>query len=297
MKDIEIAGKGSVVLLRVERSWLRPHMVTYGGTSRFFARHNTGKYQLDVQEIGQLFAEQRSLGEELRNWRNERVAKLLSDETPASLDGPARLLLHFVPATALVGPQIAGWWPVPNNVRNLLRPSSPSGMSWRYNADGFLVYSVDGSSPCASYVQLFRNGALEYADGYILNAGKNKGAGRETDIPSQSLEGKLVTVFGNGLLAINRIGIQDPIYFSCTLAGVQGLRLSRGGIFDTGVQHTFDRQIVQTPDVQIDRAEPNPYRNSLLPIVDSIWQANGYEETPWLRNWGLDKNRGPISGE
>src|SRR5579862_405400 len=32
-RGIEILGKGSVVLLRVEQSWLRPHMVTYGGRS------------------------------------------------------------------------------------------------------------------------------------------------------------------------------------------------------------------------------------------------------------------------
>lgn len=270
-KDIEIAGVGPVVLLRTGRSWLRPHMVTYGGTSRFYARHGTGKYQLDVQEIGELFAQQRSLGEQLRNWRTERVARLLSDDAPAPLDGPARLLLHFVPAAALVGRQIADWWPVPNNVRNLLRPSSSGGgASWRYNADGFLVYSVEGSGPSASYVQLFRTGALEYADGYILNVGRNYGAGHDSDIPSQSFEEKLVAAFGNALLVINRIGIEDPIYFSCTLVGVQGLRLSRGGLLEIGVQHAFDRQVIQTPDVQVDRAEPNPYRNSLLPIVDSM---------------------------
>jgi hypothetical protein len=287
-RDIEIPGKGSVVLLRVPRSWLRPHMVTHGGTSRFFARHNTGKDQLDVQEIGQLFAEQRSLGEELRNWRTERVARLISDEGPAPLEGPAKLLVHFVPAAALVGQDMAGWRPVPNEVRNLLRPSSPSGMSWRYNADGFLVYSVEGSSRCASYVQLFRNGSLEYADGYILNVGKSYGAGRETDIPSKSFEQKLVEIFGNALLAIRRLSIPDPVYLSCTLAGVQGLRLSREGVSFhlTSARHTFDRQIIQTPEVQIDRAESRPYRASLLPVVDSIWQASGYEQTPWKSDWG-----------
>lgn len=78
-------------------------MVTFGGTSRFYSRHSTGKYQLDVQEIGQAFAEQRSLGEQLRNWRADRIARALSDEGPMLLHSPSRLLAHFVPASALGG--------------------------------------------------------------------------------------------------------------------------------------------------------------------------------------------------
>jgi hypothetical protein len=288
-RDFEVPGQGSVVLLRIGRSWIRPHMVTYGGTSRFYSRHSTGKYQLDVQQIGQAFAEQRSLGEQLRNWRADRIAALLSDEGPVALGGPAKLLLHFIPAAALAGQQAAAFWPAPSQVRTLLRPSSFSGTSWRYNADGFLVYSVEGAGGSASYVQLFRNGSLEYGDGYILNAGKSYGAGHESDIPSKSFEGMLRATFGNALLVIGRLRIEDPVYFSCTLAGVQGLRLSLEGLFPyfTNAKHTFDRQIIQTPEVQIDRAEMAPYHNSLLPVVDSIWQANGYEHTPWKSDWGL----------
>jgi hypothetical protein len=180
-RKIEGQGTGPTIILRIGRSWIRPHMVTYGGTSRFYSRHSTGKYQLDVQEIGQAFAEQRSMGEQLRNWREERIAKFLSDDGPAALSGAAKLLVHFIPAAALAGQQTAGLWPVPNEVRNLLRPSSFSGASWRYNADGFLVYSVEGGGKSISYVQLFRNGCLEYGDGYILNVGNDRG--RPGDIP------------------------------------------------------------------------------------------------------------------
>ena len=297
-KDLGIQGQGSLLLLRVRKSWIGPHMVTYGGTSRFYSRHSTGKYQLDVQEIGQAFAEQRSLGEQLRSWRTDRIARVLSGEAPVQLDGPSKLLLHFVPASALAGQQSTALWPVPNEVRNLFRPSSlSSSTAWRYNADGFLVYSLKGTEGCASYVQMFRNGCLEYGDGYILNVGNDRG--RVGDIPSKAFEEKLVAIFGNALLTLNRLGIGDPVYLSGALIGVQSMRLSRDGIsfYDTDAQYTFDRPVIQTPEIQIDRGEQPPYRSTLLPIVDSIWQANGYEETPWLRNWGLDGNRRPISRE
>lgn len=64
--EIQVDENRPVLLLRIARSWIKPHMVTFKGTSRFYSRHSTGKYQLDVQEIGQVFAEQRSLGEQLQ---------------------------------------------------------------------------------------------------------------------------------------------------------------------------------------------------------------------------------------
>jgi len=63
------------------------------------------------------------------------------------------------------------------------------------------------------------------------------------------------------------------------------MKLSRSGLWEMGDKHTFDRNVIQTPETQIDRSEEPPYRSSLLPIVDSIWQANGYEGTPWTKNW------------
>jgi hypothetical protein len=124
---------------------------------------------------------------------------------------------------------------------------------------------------------------LEYGDGHILNVGRLYGEGRENDVPSIAFERILVATFGNALRSIAEIGVEDPVYFSCTLVGVQGLRLTQANpvLNYIGRQHTFDRQIIQTPDTQIDRTESSPYRNSVLPVVNSIWQASGYERTPF----------------
>jgi len=43
------------VAIRVPRSFASPHMVTYGGSSRFFARTSNGKEQLDVEQIRAAF--------------------------------------------------------------------------------------------------------------------------------------------------------------------------------------------------------------------------------------------------
>ena len=87
------------------RAGADPHMVIFGGSSRFYSRNSTGKFQLDVNEIGQAFAEQQSFTDRLHAWRLDRIGKAFSDDAPVALDGPAKLLFHFIPAQSLVGQQ------------------------------------------------------------------------------------------------------------------------------------------------------------------------------------------------
>lgn len=282
---IEVNGDAAVVL-RIGRSWIKPHMVTFGGSSRFYSRNSNGKYQLDVQEIGQAFAEQESLGDRLRKWRNERVTKLLSGEGPVELAGPVSLLAHFIPESSLVGQKPGLQWAVSEENKLNLKPSSLStSRSWRYNADGFLGYSMNFNAEgrCASYVQLFRNGCLEYGDGYILNYWG--GSERAGVIPSGTFEKKLAEIFGNGVGWLDGTHVEGPVYFCCSLVGVRGARLSRDSIVDIEAPLFFDRDVISTPEIEIlNFKEQRPYRDSVLPIVNSIWQANGYECTPFLNS-------------
>jgi predicted HTH transcriptional regulator len=82
IKAVAVEGHGCVLVVRIPRSWIGPHMVAFGNASRFFSRNNAGKYQLDVQQIGEAFTTQRTLGERLRNWRADRIGKTLAGEGP-----------------------------------------------------------------------------------------------------------------------------------------------------------------------------------------------------------------------
>ena len=201
--------------------------------------------------------------------------------------GPANLLAHFIPASAMVGGSLGIKWSVPEKLQQVLRPSNLSASTHaRYNADGFLIYSANHQTDeCASYVQVFRNGCLEYGEGYITSAAALQG--HIAKIPSKPLEKKLAEIFENGITWLNSNATEDPVYFCCSLIGVRGMRLSRHWTFDVSPTLSFDRQVIAIPEIQItDRKEARPYRSSLLPIVNSIWQANGYESTPFLADSG-----------
>jgi hypothetical protein len=262
-------------------------MVVFGGTSRFYSRNSAGKFQLDVQEIGQAFAEQRSIGEQLRAWQTGRISKLLSDEEPITLEGPGKLILHFIPAVSLFGRQPDHDWRIAGNIVSQLKLSSSYSRSERYNADGFLVHSSEKhQNGYRSYVQVFRNGCLEYGDGYILNVWHK--AGKHNLLPSEDVERTIAELYENGLETLNLMGTDDPIYVSCSLLSVKGYRLSRGDELEyLNGTTAFDRTVISTPEIQIsDRSESRPFKSSLLPMINSVWQANGYEGSWFVRPSG-----------
>ena len=97
MRPVEGFRQGPVLLVRIPRSWASPHMVTFKGSSRFFARNNAGKYQLDVAEIRAAFALSEALPEKIRGFRADRLAKIIAGETPLPLKEGRMAVLHMLP--------------------------------------------------------------------------------------------------------------------------------------------------------------------------------------------------------
>ena len=72
-------ASGSVLIVRIPKSWAAPHMVTFRGATRFYSRNSTGKYPLDVYEIRSAFALSESLHERLSKFRDGRLASINSN--------------------------------------------------------------------------------------------------------------------------------------------------------------------------------------------------------------------------
>jgi len=46
---------GNLLIARIERSWNRPHRVTFRGHDKFYARNSAGKFPLDVGQLRTAF--------------------------------------------------------------------------------------------------------------------------------------------------------------------------------------------------------------------------------------------------
>jgi hypothetical protein len=84
-----------VIVIRIPRSFALPHRIKAHDV--FYARSSTGKYALDIPQIRNLFSLSEVAIERLRNFRSERISKILSGDTPISIDIYPKTVLHIVP--------------------------------------------------------------------------------------------------------------------------------------------------------------------------------------------------------
>ncbi len=182
IKPIEGFPKGPILLVQVLRSWAAPHIVTLGGIHRFYARGERGKYLMDWHQIRSSFAVSESLPEKVRAFRHERLARIADGESlPTEMAGSARAVLHVFPISAVDPSASVDILRIRSLPGSLPPPGWKSASGWNGspNLDGF-AQMIDH----VSYVQLFRDAAIEAVDSYLLNWGNGH------TIPFPTLEKK-----------------------------------------------------------------------------------------------------------
>ncbi|MGO9470593.1 MAG: helix-turn-helix domain-containing protein [Isosphaeraceae bacterium] len=281
IRSIDGFPDGSILLIRVQRSYAAPYMVTFKNLSRFYSRNSAGKYQLDVAEIRSAFALSESVPERIRRFRDERLARIVASETPASLHDGAKLVLHLLPLSALDPTSQLNIEQVAAQSTSL-RPLRSSGYDMRYNFDGCLTYYVDSRSGiCNSYVQFFRSGAIEAVSSQILI---NHDGGKT--LPTGAIERELMEATNSYLSAYKKLQVEPPIIVMISLIGVRGYTIRAGAFRDS--QGSIDRDNVLLPDLLIEDL-PVPVETVLKPAFDAMWQASG-----WRKCFNYDDNGNRI---
>lgn len=292
IRAVAVTG-GHVHLIRVPRSWAGPHAVIYKGAFRFYSRTSAGKYPLDVGELRSAFLSGTALGEQIRAFRAERLATLVSGESPVLLaDGP-KIVVHLVPYQAFATSD-----QVELNAQagsGLFQPLFSAGGTERWNIDGLLTYverpwdpldmSMDTRNRVIVYSQLFRNGIFEGVDTDALAPMDS-----DEDPPRMYaywFEKSINKGLANPVAVLARLGVEPPIAVLVSVIGARGHQVMRGPQPEANSHtHFIDRDLLVLPDVVIE-SYPQDYRlelpRLLRPVVDAFWQAGG-----WSRSNGYD---------
>ncbi|WP_425399080.1 AlbA family DNA-binding domain-containing protein [Aeoliella sp.] len=278
---------GCVIMLRIPKSFAAPHAVVYKGSSRFYSRHSAGKYQLDVDELRTAFLATDSQAQRIRQFRIDRIAKVVADETPVLLKTPHRLVLHLIPLSSLAA---AGRIDLTNShpLRTLFPPIATGGWNYRYNLDGFVLHSTskeDGELN-KSYCQLFFNGIVEavYAD--ILRAAQGSpvqdGVG---GIASVAYEQSVISAVESYIQGYQKLAIAPPVYVSMALLNCKGSFLYvHPSRLLSGELQVIDREVALMPDVVLESFDEDVAK-SLRPMFDAVWNACGF-----ARSFNYDEN-------
>ena len=270
-------GNGFVILLRIPKSFASPHMVTFKGDSRFYSRNSAGKYQLDVHELRTSFLATESQAERIKRFRQDRLGKIVADETPVMLSSPHRLVLHLIPMASFLNDARLDL-SKPHSLTSNFRPLPSFGLNHRYNLDGSVNWFPARRTDRAAggYTQLFFNGAVEMVNADVLQIAGGEGEqGGAWKLASIAYEQELIKTVESYLNDCTELDLMPPIVISLALLGCKGAYMAVSPRQLVGPQHPIDRDAAILPDVVIDSLDVD-VPQVMKPIFDAVWNACGY---------------------
>lgn len=265
---------GFVLAVRVPQSWAGPHRVKTN--QHFFIRENGRKRQLDVPEVRGLFLRSENQAKSIRDFRTERLGKLLSEEAPHRLVPGPLLVGHFVPTQAALG--VVQVDPVPY-VRNRQLPVLGEVIPGsRINVDGALVIRNPNPRGTHGYSQLFRNGYFETVKVVTSPEG---GMG---SLGSIAFEQQFINLLDALRAEYQHLEIGLELTCMVSILGADSVELGLGRDRAFGLpehQGRFDRRHLVLPDVLIPGESTSA--TGLRQVFDLVWQAAGLD-----RSWNYN---------
>jgi hypothetical protein len=277
IRVIDVAENRRTLVIRVDRSWSGPHRVIFKGHDKFYGRNSAGKYPLDVNELRTAFTLSATVIDRVRAFRTDRVIALSNNQTPVRFEQTSKILLHCIPVETFADRPQYDVLPFYQSSQ-WLPPMGTTAFDRRLNLEGLLVFGVNQPS----YVQLYRNGVIEAANGSILSMDYE---GKPT-IPSESYERTLLEYLAKCLSAQKQLGVNVPIVIALTLTKTRGLRMGTNDKFGFGRKEIINEETLILPEVLVEDFSTPPAK-ILKPVFDLVWNACGY---PFSRNFDAEGN-------
>lgn len=286
IETIPMDSDRCVIVIHVPQSRSRPHQVTFRGRRSIHARHSSGIYEPDSEELRQMISSSTSAeivdspdtaATRIRNFREERVEAILKGTFPANLEPGPKYIMHVVPLSAGSTRQQF----------DLSVLTDPYGTRFEHNLDGIHTQTHTGI-----HFQVFHNGSIEFVQDHSLS---NTGNGYISVMFEASVR---ILGLPNALKWQNALGVSPPCLIMLSLLNVKGSKMAvhemkRFGflVFDEYEQGEPIRiEHLLVPEVVAETLEPN-LDSILRPAFDRIWQATGFPRSELFDEQG--KWRGP----
>jgi hypothetical protein len=223
---IRLANGNVALVMRIPKSWNPPHQVTFQSSFRFYARGSNGKYQIDVDELRSIFAVSGTIAERIRDYRADRVAKIILGDAPATLLDGGALALHVVPFSAF---STGGTFSLDKAARD---PDEfpPIGTSqaqqFQITFDGLLTTSNAEAppKPQRAYTLVSRTGTVEAGVSSLAR-------GRNSDfLVLPAIEAMIVRFSGLYMNNLHLLGVEPPFAILESLINVKGMRVLEGEV-------------------------------------------------------------------
>jgi hypothetical protein len=267
IQSIPLESGRSVVFLRVPQSITAPHMLKDHGW--FYARRGPQNLPLSVGELRAAMEVSETWAERIRKFRDERIARIIADETPISIGAKDLYILHVVPlapASTRARVDVSGF-------RGAEPLEVASSYGPRFNTDGLAVVADARNGVGNAYTQFFRDGSVEVVTFAASVAREGQ------FFPSRS-EALTVDALRRYLPLLERAGVTGPLVVMLALAGLRGLRpVSPDRFARIEDIPPADRDLYVLPDFVLTEGVAN-LDEHLRSIFDMVWQCFGFERSP-----------------
>lgn len=283
LHHVDTPTSTTVLVIRVRESLLSPHRVVFQGKfGEFWSRSSAGKFSMDTDELRRAFTLSESIYEQIRAFRQKRVAQIVGGEFPMPLMPGGKLLLHLIPVSSFRSRQAFDVATMPQ-LATQFPPMAATGWDRRLNLDGHISYGGgrDGGG-CRSYTQFFRNGIVEAVLSDVVRVDKQEGKLLLAGYYEQTLTQEYQP-FKRLLTSLSEIGVQPPVWCFLSITGVKGARIPTEDYF-RDENRTIDRDVLMLPECIIDDLSTDSAM-VLRPIFDLVWNASGF-----VRSFNFDSN-------
>lgn len=277
--EIPINAERSVLLLRIPRSWLGPHRVTFQNHGHFYGRNSAGSYQMDVNQLRSTFLYSSNISTELERRRKQRFDEILEEP----MANP-KVIVHLMPYSATDPSQMIDIGRAEAVCQSDFIPFGAKHPEQRsFNVDGLISRSEQSGMTGKigeSYIQLYRSGIIETVASGLM--GGFITAEFDKSGPTVACERLLQDVHQTvtrGLTILRKLEIPSPIALMLSLQKVKGYEFPRGGTDDPhGMFYgtkSIDRVHVALPSIVIDSYERD-LPGVTKPLFDALWNAGGW---------------------
>ncbi|PZO44583.1 MAG: hypothetical protein DCF19_02220 [Pseudanabaena frigida] len=264
IKIIDI-NNTKVLLIRIYKSWNKPHRVEYKNTHKFYSRHSAGKYLLDIEDLRNAFLSSNQITEKIRAFINIRNQAILDNEGIQPLEGKGKIAFYIIPIDSLISDRRINVF----NLKTDLFPPYCNRWNSRINLEGYVNYSKGNGGYCYSYVQIYRSGIIEAV--FSLSERQD---GKQL-IPSKTYEKEIINSTKKYLEILKSLEIFPPIVFGLSFINIRGYNL---GVDINSEDIRYTKDILHLPETIINEYSDEIDR-LLRDTFDSVWNAFGFEKS------------------
>jgi hypothetical protein len=320
IRAVPLGAGGFALVVRVPRSWNSPHVVRHRNHWRFYARNSAGVYAMNLTDLRTAFLLSDSLGQQLKNFREERLIDIINDRSDVVVnqdwsqgkkdqgdtERKSLLVIHIQPFDSVKPGYAVDVTQALNGEADNLRliGGYQEYPSRRLNFDGLLV------SDDNDFLQIYRNGTTEEVDSRELSPIVDGNRWGPEIIGARDLDIAIFKGVGRRLALLKSLGVNSPVLVSLALLGVRGCKLlvrrlvyvgDNPGFYDHKPSpHPIDRDSLFLNGLVVENLQALPlegYRETntereyesghaveslLRPYCDSIWNAVGYSRSEYF---------------